>query len=168
MGIEIERKFLLGSESWRTQVHRSEHIQDGLVAASDGRKTRVRIIGARATLTVKTQRVEGRRDEFEYDIPMADAERLMECCGANVMQKVRHYIEHGGVTWEVDEYGGLLKGVILAEVEVSALDQPLALPDWVGREVTAQLPYSKTNLLRSIQQRSSGIVAVPELLAPAS
>lgn len=153
MGIEIERKFLLASERWRVLVQRSENIRDGLVAASGDRKTRVRIIGDRATLAVKTKRIEGRREEFEYDIPLGDAERLLECCGGNVLEKVRHYIGIGDIVWEIDEYLGLLKGVILAEVELTAIDQPIDIPDWIGREVTAHAAYSKSNMLRTRQVR---------------
>lgn len=151
MGIEIERKFLLASNRWRSLVQRSVHIEDGLVASSDDRKTRVRIIGDRATLAVKTGRIAGVREEFEYDIPMTDACRLMACCGSNVTVKIRHYVQHAGLTWEIDEYDGLLKGVLLAEVELSAVDQPIDLPDWIGREVTSQASYRKTNLLRARQ-----------------
>jgi len=154
MGIEIERKFLLASERWRALVQRSEIIRDGLVAVSNDRKTRVRIMGLRATLAVKTKRVGGRRYEFEYEIPMSDAERLMECCGSNVLEKTRHYIAVGDVVWEIDEYTGLLRGVILAEVELTAIDQCIDIPDWIGREVTADPSYSKMNMLRSVSQWS--------------
>lgn len=151
MGIEIERKFLLASNRWRSLVQRSVHIQDGLVASSDDRKTRVRINGDKATLAVKTGRIAGVREEFEYDIPMTDACSLMACCGSNVTVKIRHYVQHNGLTWEIDEYDGLLKGVILAEVELSAVDQAIELPDWIGREVTSQDRYRKINLLRARQ-----------------
>lgn len=150
VGIEIERKFLLASDRWRSLVQRQVHIEDGLVAASEDRKTRVRIIGDKATLAVKTKRVAGAREEFEYDIPMTDARRLMACC-SNVTIKVRHYVQHAGLTWEIDEYDGVLKGVILAEVELSAVDQQIDLPDWIGPEVTSEPPYRKINMLRARQ-----------------
>lgn len=152
MKVEIERKFLLASEAWRSVVARSEHIRDGLIAVMDDRKTRVRIIGSRATLTVKTRRVEGSRFEFEYDIPLDDAELLMASCGGNAMSKLRHYVPQGPVTWEIDEYDGLLQGVVLAEVELQAVDQPLDLPAWIGREVTAQAPYRKLTMLHARQE----------------
>jgi len=151
VGVEIERKFLLASNHWRSLVQRSVIIQDGLVVASDDRKTRVRIIGDKATIAVKTGRVAGVREEFEYDIPMTDAHRLMACCGGNVIVKTRHYVPHAGLTWEIDEYDGLLKGVILAEIELTAVDQAIDLPDWIGREVTSQPRYRKINLLRARQ-----------------
>ena len=159
MGIEIERKFLLASERWRMLVQRCQHVRDGLIAASDDRKTRVRIMSGRATLAVKTKRIEGRRHEFEYEIPLADAERMMECCGGNVLEKTRHYIAIGDLVWEIDEYTGLLQGVVLAEVELSAIDQQIDIPDWIGREVTAEPLYSKLNLLRARRERPINILA---------
>lgn len=163
MGIEIERKFLPASERWRALVQRQELIRDGLVAASDDRKTRVRIAGARATLAVKTKRIGGRRHEFEYEIPVPDAERLMECCGTKVLEKVRHYIPIGELVWEVDEYRGLLQGVILAEVELTAIDQRLDIPEWIGREVTADPSYSKINMLKAASQWPVNRPASPAL-----
>lgn len=152
MKVEIERKFLLASDGWRKLVERTDYIRDGLVAASDERKTRVRIIGDRATLAVKTKRVQGSRFEFEYDIPLADAALLLESCDRNTTSKYRHYVPYGGLTWEIDEYDGLLKGVVLAEVELTAIDQPLDIPPWVGHEVTAEAPYRKLNMLEARQK----------------
>jgi len=151
MKIEIERKFLLASENWRPLVERSEHIRDGLLSSNDERKVRVRIIGERSTLTIKSKRIRGQREEFEYDIPGDDAERLLIYCGGNVIHKIRHYIGFAGLIWEVDEYEGLLKGVVLAEVELDSIDQPIVMPDWIGQEVTAAAPYSKINMLRNRQ-----------------
>jgi adenylate cyclase len=152
MKVEIERKFLLASEGWRREVQRSEFIRDGLIAISDERKTRVRIIGERATLAVKTRRIAGGRYEFEYDIPLEDAELMLASCGSNATSKHRHYVLHQGLTWEIDEYDGILKGVVLAEVELDAIDQLIDMPSWIGREVTAQAPYRKINMLRERQK----------------
>lgn len=152
MKVEIERKFLLASDGWRKFVELSVYIRDGLIAVSDERKTRVRIIGDRATLTVKTKRVAGSRFEFEYDIPLQDAERMLESCESNITTKHRHYVTHGGLLWEIDEYEGQLKGVVLAEVELTAIDQPLNIPPWIGHEVTAEAPYRKLNMLQARQK----------------
>lgn len=156
MKIEIERKFLLASERWRSLVDRSEHVRDGLLSTSDEHKVRVRIIGERSTLAVKSKRVGGQREEFEYDIPRGDAERLLTFCGSNVIEKIRHYIVQADLTWEIDEYEGLLKGVVLAEVELESIDQSIPMPDWIGHEVTAEPPYSKINMLRARQQLAFG------------
>lgn len=155
MKVEIERKFLLASDGWRNLVVRSDYIRDGLIAVSDERKTRVRIIGDRATLTVKTKRSEGSRLEFEYEIPVGDAELMLSSCGSNTIAKLRHYVPHGDLIWEVDEYDGLLKGVVLAEVELTAIDQPVDIPPWIGHEVTAEAPYKKLNMLHARQKAVS-------------
>lgn len=155
MKIEIERKFLLASDGWRARVRSSERIRDGLLSSQEDKKVRVRIIGARATLTVKTGRVCGVREEFEYPIPLADAERLMSLCGSDVLEKVRHYVEHAAVLWEIDLYEGLLSGVALAEVELESRGQVLDLPDWIGREVTEDLAFREVNMMTSRQGRSA-------------
>ena len=161
MKIEIERKFLLASERWRSLVERSDSIQDGLLSPSEAVKIRVRLIGERSTLTVKTERVGPQREEFEYDIPRHDAERLLALCGSDVIRKVRHYVGQDDLTWEIDEYEGLLDGVILAEVELAAFDQPFDLPDWIGAEVTAEPPYSKFNMLRERQEDAARQAGIP-------
>jgi adenylate cyclase len=152
MKIEIERKFLLASDGWRTKVQSSERIRDGLLFWHEKRKAQVRIIGNRATLTIKTSHVEGAREEFEYDIPIADAERLIEFCGEDVLEKLRNHVQHDMLVWEVDEYDGFVSGVALAEVELESLDQPVELPDWVGPEVTQDPAFRKVNLLRARQR----------------
>jgi CYTH domain-containing protein len=147
MKIEIERKFLLASEDWRLSVERSDIIRDGLISSDEERKVRVRIAGARATLTVKTKRVAGARQEFEYEIPFTDAERLMVTCG-DVIEKVRHYVRHGSLVWEIDEYRGVLAGVIIAEVELTRVDEVVDLPPWVAQEITEQEEWRKRNMIR--------------------
>lgn len=155
MKIEIERKFLLASERWRSLAEECEHIRDGLLSSDNERKIRIRITSERSTLTVKSSRVRGEREEFEFDIPRDDAERLIAYCGSDIIQKVRHYVGHAGLTWEIDEYEGLLEGVVLAEVELASRDQHVDIPDWIGREVTEEPSYRKINMLRARQ----GIVA---------
>jgi CYTH domain-containing protein len=152
MKIEIERKFLLASEDWRPLVERSEYLRDGLFAFSDERKTRVRIVGERATLTVKTPRVHGCRYEFEYDIPLADAELMLVSCGSDTISKHRHYIPLDGLIWEIDEYDGLMSGIVLAEVELDAIDQPISLPAWIGKEVTDDTSFRKLAMLLARQR----------------
>ena len=142
-------------------MERSDSIQDGLLSTSEAFKIRVRLIGERSTLTVKTERVGPQREEFEYDIPRHDAERLLALCGSDVIRKVRHYVGQDDLTWEIDEYEGLLDGVILAEVELAAFDQPFDLPDWIGAEVTAEPPYSKFNMLRERQEDAARQAGIP-------
>jgi CYTH domain-containing protein len=87
------------------------------------------------------------RSEFEYTIPISDAEEILRTmCDDRVLEKVRNYVPYAGLTWEIDVYDGILKGVVIAEVELDREDRVLELPDWVGREITGDLRYSKFNM----------------------
>ena len=148
MALEIERKFLVAHDGWKTSVTRSARIRDGLISILNGRKTRVRIIDGHATLTVKGEHMRSVRTEFEYAIPVSDAEEmLLTMCDDRVLGKTRYYASHGGLTWEIDVYEGLLEGVVMAEVELDREDRVLELPDWVGTEVTGNVNYRKINML---------------------
>ena len=157
MKVEIERKFPLASDDWKGQVVGTRLLRDGLVA-SDRSKVRVRIERPRAWLTIKGERSGLGRAEFNYEIPLSDAEVIIaEHCGDNLVEKTRHLVLHEGVTWEVDVYQGLLEGVRYAEVELDSKEQQVALPSWVGTEVTGDPSYSKRELVpRYLQVRRGG------------
>jgi CYTH domain-containing protein len=153
MSIEIERKFLVANDGWTSAVVRTIHIRDGLVVMEDGRKARVRIAGDVATLALKGQRFGLSRAEFEYQIPMSDAQEILRSmCGDRVLVKSRHFVPFadltfGDLTWEIDSYEGILSGIVIAEVELQREDQPVPLPDWIGREITGDPKYRKVNML---------------------
>jgi CYTH domain-containing protein len=129
MAVEIERKFLVRDDSWRSQVTHQQKIRDGLIAITDGRKVRVRICHQRATLTVKSRTSGLANAEFEYEIPLADAEEMMtHHCLRSGLTKARYLVPHGDHTWQVDVYSGILTGVVLAEVELPSETTELALP----------------------------------------
>jgi len=150
MALEIERKFLVRDESWRAHCAHRHQIRDGLIAIADGRKVRVRICDRRATLAVKA-RTEGLANaEFEYEIPLADAEELLaHHCLRGALAKTRYVVPHGPHTWHVDVYEGVLKGVVLAEVELPSETAALTLPPWIGREVTGNPNYKKINMVNT-------------------
>jgi adenylate cyclase len=151
---EIERKFLVKNDTWRQHVERSECLRDGLLAASDGRKVRVRLYESRATLTVKSRREHGRRAEFEYDIPRDHAEEMLELhCGNCRIDKTRYYVPFAGLVWEVDVYDSPLAGVVLAEVELDRIDRDVPLPEWTGEEVTDRPEYKKSVMLAAVRNR---------------
>ena len=147
MAIEIERKFLVRDQSWRGLYTRQQEIRDGLIAVANGRQVRVRICDQRATLAVKSKTGSLANAEFEYEIPRADAEELIthHCLHAE-LPKTRYFVPYGQFTWQVDVYKGILAGVVLAEVELPSETAELALPDWVGREVTGNPDYKKINM----------------------
>jgi adenylate cyclase len=148
MPLEIERKFLVANDGWKSSSTRSLRIRDGLIASNNGNKARVRISDAEATITLKSRRLGPTRTEFEYAIPYSDAkEMLRTMCDGHVLDKVRNFVSHAGATWYVDVYDGILNGVVLAEIELQRADQKVALPDWIGKEVTGDPSYRKINLL---------------------
>lgn len=155
MAVEIERKFLVVGDAWRPAASRRERLRDGLIAASDGRKVRVRLYEGRATLAVKSKRHGGVRAEFEYDIPVRDAEELLaQHCGPYVVEKVRHSLRFQDFAWDVDEYEGLLRGVVIAEIELRSTQREIPLPDWVGAEITDNPDYRKINMLNAALEKA--------------
>lgn len=154
MKIEIERQFLVRNDDWRRQVTRTAHLRDGLILRGDGAKLRVRCDGERAFLTFKTPRAGTVRREFEYEIPVGDAELLIrDHCIGQILAKTRHFVEADGLVWTVDVYEGLLHGIVIAEVELEREDQEIALPSWVGAEVTGREEYRKSNMLAAATAR---------------
>ena len=145
--IEIERKFLVANDDWRQSAVLSVGIRDGLIAAYQGRKVRVRISGDIATVAIKGPRTGIARPEFEYEIPIADAERMLSTiCGDDTLEKKRFFVEDAGAMWHVDVYSGILNGVVIAEIELKQETQALTLPSWVGKEVTGDPFYKKINM----------------------
>lgn len=143
MGIEIERKFLLTGDGWRQQVQRSVRMAQGylndLGAVQSGRQrasVRVRIAGSQAFLNLKSRELGHTRQEFDYAIPLADAEALLALCVGGRIDKLRHYVEHAGHTFEVDEFFADNAGLVVAELELEHADEAYARPDWLGVEVT--------------------------------
>ena len=147
MGTEIERKFLLAGDGWRSGAEGKLYRQGYLSTASE-RNVRVRVIGDRGYLTVKGRSEGISRLEFEYEIPLADADSLLdELCLAPLIEKTRFEVEHRGLTWEIDEFAGDNAGLIVAEVELESADQAVELPPWIGREVSDDPRYLNSNLV---------------------
>jgi adenylate cyclase len=167
--VEIERKFLVANDEWRLSAIGSVSIRDGLIAAYEGRKARVRISGDIATVAIKGPRTGIVRPEFEYEIPIADAERMLSTvCRDDTLEKQRFFVEDTGATWHVDVYGGILQGVVIAEIELKQETQALTLPSWVGKEVTGDPFYKKINMrTRALQAHRQEHLVRPDTM-PAS
>ena len=149
MGIEIERKFLLKHDGWRAQAGAGSAIVQGYLVRDPARTVRVRIAGDHAFLTVKGVASGAARAEFEYPIPIEDAQVLLDTlCLSGVIAKTRYRVPIDDVVWEIDEFHGANAGLILAEVELPHEHHPITLPDWVGDEVTTDPRY--TNAVLSI------------------
>ncbi len=147
MATEIERKFLVSSDDWRSETHRQVRYLQGYLAQSAQGSVRVRIGGDTAFLNIKGATVGASRLEFEYPVPMEDAEvMLRELCGATVVEKTRYFVPHGGREWEVDVFEGNNAGLVVAEIELDDEAEDVALPDWAGEEVTHDVRYYNSQL----------------------
>jgi len=145
MGIEIERKYLLNGTTWKVGAKGSS-VRQGYLS-TDGVTVRVRTIGEEGFLTVKGPTHGVSRLEFEYSIPIADAERMLDVlCPHPLIEKTRYRIRHGDLVWEVDEFSGDNEGLVVAEVELSHEEQEISLPEWIGEEVSGDPRYSNSNL----------------------
>ena len=148
MALEIERKYLVKRGLWLAP-HGGVRIRQGYVPTRDGYAVRVRTAGDAAYLTLKDRAVGATRHEFEYSIPVADAETILDTmCGRPQVEKIRHRIPaaEAGLVWEVDEFLGDNAPLIMAEIELPAEDTPFTKPDWVGEEVTDDHRYKNDNL----------------------
>ncbi len=145
MGIEIERKFLVKGDAWRSMGPGIPLIQ-GYLAGSDQATVRVRTAGEVAFLTVKGKVTNLTRQEFEYEIPVADARAMLKLCYPRVVEKTRYKIPIHDLMWEVDEFAGTNQGLVVAEVELASPEQSLSLPDWIGPEVSDDSRYFNSYL----------------------
>ncbi len=155
MAVEIERKFLAASDAWRAQVLRSERIVQGylvgapaLEAGQARAAVRVRVAGDKAWLTVKAAVAGVERDEYEYPVPAADAEAMLQGLCIGTVEKRRHIVPVDGFEFEVDEFLGDNHGLVVIEIELDDADRPFPHPAWLGREVSAETRYYNVNLAR--------------------
>lgn len=148
MALEIERKFLVDAEKL-SKIHLTggEKISQGYLSTDIEKIVRVRIKKNRGFLAVKTKNVGLVRREFEYEIPLADAEELLTLCGKNILSKIRYKVEFENHLWEVDIFEGRHAGLILAEVEIKSPDEVVKIPSWAGEEVSDNPKYYNVNLI---------------------
>jgi adenylate cyclase len=144
---EIERKFLVSGEAWRETAEGTRYRQ-GFLSTEPERTVRVRVAGPRGSITVKGKNVGARRAEFEYEIPVADAERMLDTlCQRPLIEKIRYTLPVGPHTWEIDVFEGSNAGLVVAEIELSSEDEAFEKPEWVGDEVTDDPRYFNSNLV---------------------
>jgi adenylate cyclase len=148
MGKEIERKFLVKGAAWRSQAKGTSYRQGYLNSAKE-RTVRIRTIDDKAFLTVKGLTVGATRSEYEYEIPIADCNAMLDVLAEKpLIEKKRYKVPFEGLTWEVDEFFGDNAGLIVAEVELKSEAQVFKKPEWVGEEVTADTRYFNSNLIK--------------------
>lgn len=147
MGIEIERKFLLKNEDWRSEVKSKTIIKQGYLNSEKERTVRVRVGNDKGYLTIKGVNINATRQEFEYEIPVKEAELLLLLCEMPIIEKIRNIILNDGNMWEIDEFEKENKGLILAEIELESEEEKFSIPSWLGEEVTHDTRYFNSNLL---------------------
>lgn len=149
MGQEIERKFLVRDDSWRALVESHSAIRQGYLSSNAKATVRVRTWDDdKAAITLKGPTKGASRAEYEYDIPIEDARKLLELSRPHTVEKRRHLVPFGGLTWEVDVFEGRHQGLVIAEVELDSEETHVELPEWVGREVTEDDRYFNASLSR--------------------
>ena len=148
MPLEIERKFLVDAKKLvKLKLTGGERISQGYLSTDANKVVRVRIKKNRGFLTIKSANIGIVRQEFEYEIPVNDAEEILKLCAPNLLKKVRYKIDYAGHVWEIDIFEGRHAGLILAEVEINSLDEFVKIPDWVGEEVSDNPKYFNSNLV---------------------
>ena len=147
MGIEIERKFLVQGKPWAGLT--GKEYRQAYLTTDPERSVRVRVAAGQGFLTIKGRSSGATRTEFEYPIPLSDAQQMLEeLCPASHIEKIRYHIEHAGLIWEVDVFRGDNKGLVIAEIELEQVNQEIVLPPWVGREVTGDKRFFNAYLTR--------------------
>ena len=143
--IEIERKYLVVNEQYKVGV--PIRISQGYICSEEDRVVRIRVKGDKAYITIKNATIGFARNEYEYEIPVADAEAMLHnTCQQPIIDKTRYVLEHKGFTWEVDEFHGKHDGLVVAEIELASEDQIVALPAFIGKEVTDDPQYYNANM----------------------
>jgi adenylate cyclase len=144
MGIEIERKFLVTSNEW--QLAPSIAIRQAYLCRDPERTIRVRITEGRALLTIKGRAEGFARPEFEYEIPLSDGEALFSLSLPVPIQKRRYLVPFAGKIWEVDCFEGAHQGLVVAELELSSVEETFLPPPWLGLEVSEDHRYTNSYL----------------------
>ena len=149
MAIEIERKFLVRGNGWRSQAVGQVYRQ-GYMSTEDGITLRARVVGDQGYLTIKGPSFGNSRSEYEYEIPLEDAQEMLNTlCSSPLIEKVRYKVYYRNFVWEVDEFAGYNQGLIVAEVELNDENQTFELPEWIGEEVSQDKRYSNSNLSKN-------------------
>ena len=146
MGIEIEHKFLVKNDSYRSMAVSESEIMQGFLSRVPERTVRVRARGDKGFITIKGKGSGAAHPEFEYEVPLDDAKQMLSMCEPPVINKTRYIVMHDGNRWEIDEFHGELQGLVIAELEVVSEEYRFSLPPFVGLEVTGDRRYYNSQL----------------------
>lgn len=153
MSIEIEHKYIVVDDSYKKSAVKCLHICQGYLSKYKERTVRIRIADDSAFITIKGKNKGDTRAEFEYEIPMNDAESMLKSlCIQPVLEKYRHIVEYNGNKWEIDEFKGALDGLVLAEIEIPFSEYKYDIPPFIGKNVTNDVRYYNSNLVDKIPE----------------
>lgn len=153
MAIEIEHKYLVTNDSFKDFATTSTYICQGYLSKDKERTVRVRIADDTAYITIKGKNSGDTRLEYEYSIPLNDARQILDTlCVKPIIEKIRHLVEYKGNTWEIDEFKGVLDGLVLAEIELPSSEYKYDIPPFIGKNVTNDSRYYNSNLIDKIPQ----------------
>jgi len=142
VGTEIERKFLVVNGSWKSQAGDRRRIVQGYLANTERGSVRIRISGEHASLNIKSMTLGVTRSEYEYAIPIDEAEQMLnQLCLRPLIEKTRYFVQHGKHLWEIDEFHGDNQGLVVAEVELKSDSEKFTSPEWLGAEVSDDPRY---------------------------
>ena len=147
MPTEIEHKYLVIKDIWEKVIpDKSVEIKQAYLLTDPEKTIRIRTKGNAGFITIKGKSSGASRLEFEYEIPIEDANDLINKFCSNLIEKTRHIVINDNNTWEVDEFKGLNAGLIVAEIELNSEDENYLIPDWIDKNVTEELKYANSNL----------------------
>ncbi|MBT2970668.1 MAG: adenylate cyclase [gamma proteobacterium symbiont of Ctena orbiculata] len=148
MALEIERKYLVINDKWRDNVIKESAMRQGYLASQPNATVRVRVSGSEARLTIKGRSKGISRSEYEYSIPLQEAQELLDnhIAGA-LIEKVRYQVRCGNHIWDLDVFDGANRGLVIAEVELSSEDEGFLMPEWAGEEVSSDSRYYNASLV---------------------
>ena len=146
---EIERKFRVIDDTWRDQAHASRFMRQGYLAGNERASMRVRTADGQAWLNIKSATLGISRQEYEYAIPLDEADEMLNTlCEGPLIEKTRYFVRHGGHLWEIDEFFGDNAGLIVAELELGSVNESYERPDWLGEEVSDDPRYYNVSLVK--------------------
>ena len=151
MSLEIERKFLVKNESFKNESHSKKQIKQGYLNSDKNRTVRIRISNKKAFITIKgkSNSTGTTRFEWEKELKKQDAEELLLLCESSIIEKTRYLVKVGHHTFEVDEFYGDNKGLVVAEVELTSESENFKKPNWLGKEVTGDLKYYNSSISKN-------------------
>ncbi len=147
MPLEIERKFLLVSNDYKLNA-KAVDIKQAYLSSDKNMAVRVRVEGIQASINIKSKKSERVNHEFEYIIPLDEAQSLIRMSPYPIIKKTRHMVQYEGTAWEVDEFHGDNAGLTVAEIELDDENEAFDKPPWLGEEVTADYRYLNSNLAK--------------------